>query len=732
MIVRDLTNLIHLENFITSHDQISLDIETNSLNVRNGIIIGIGFSTTEQAFYLPTFEWKDEDLVEVVPREKVIGILNMLHDKQLTGWNLSFDMRFIYHYYGIDLIKNIYIDGMLLKHTVDEERPFRLKEVSAMVFGTDATKEQEEMKESIRANGGGDTDFYKCDLDIMAKYCMQDCKLNARLIEHYLPKLVEENLENFFFLDEVMPLYREVTIPMELKGVPVDLELIKSTKSEIREDIESLEQEILRDIDPMLDDFKDWFLNKEYPAKNKGAFAQAVCQYAELDLPKTASGNYSLSSANVHKLRYSPFKEFLQHNTPLPAAIVREIQMNMHGDAPMFNISSKDHLKRLFFDRLQVKPTSKTAKGNPQVNHFFLEDIKDRFDFVPKIITYNKLCKLESAYVDRFLENQEEGMFYPSFMQHRTISGRYGSDIQQLPRPMEPGDAPEVVVKYNNRMRKFFISGKGYKFIDADYESLEPHVFAHVSGDERLRDIFRKGHDFYSTIAIKTEGLEGVSADKKADNYLGKVNKNLRQKAKTYSLGIIYGMGAFALGKTLDIPQSAAERLVEGYLSGFPDLRNWMDKSAEECKLKGRIKVESGRVRRFPKAPGLYRKYGEKLLDALELWKEYNDHPAKYQQMKYLHKEMKNAVNNSRNVQIQGLAASIVNRSAIAINRYIKAHGIDGYVCAQIHDQLIVRVADEYAEHMKVIQQDLMESTYTITIPLKAPAEIAENWYDGH
>ena len=43
----------------------------------------------------------------------------------------------------------------------------------------------------------------------------------------------------------------------------------------------------------------------------------------------------------------------------------------------------------------------------------------------------------------------------------------------------------------------------------------------------------------------------GVSADKKADNYLKKLDPVKRNKAKAYSLGVAYGMEAYALKMTL-------------------------------------------------------------------------------------------------------------------------------------------------------------------------------------
>jgi DNA polymerase-1 len=84
------------------------------------------------------------------------------------------------------------------------------------------------------------------------------------------------------------------------------------------------------------------------------------------------------------------------------------------------------------------------------------------------------------------------------------------------------------------------------------------------------------------------------------------------------------------------------------------------------------------------------------------------------------------------NVQIQGLAASIVNRSAIAINRKFKEADIKGQVIAQIHDQLVMEVEESRVEEAEKIVQDCMENTTKLTVQLKAPPARAHNLRDGH
>jgi DNA polymerase-1 len=326
---------------------------------------------------------------------------------------------------------------------------------------------------------------------------------------------------------------------------------------------------------------------------------------------------------------------------------------------------------------------------------------------------------------------QRMGSFIPPSFQHRTISGRYGSDLQQLPRPLEESQASPMVIKYNNQLRKNFIAGENYVFIDSDYESLEPHVFAHVSGDKGLKDIFRSGCDFYSTIAIATEKLDGASAFKKDSNYLGRTNKLTRQRAKAYALGIPYGLESYGLSKQLDVHQLEAKKLIENYLNAYPQLKAWMERTNEKVITIGEVRSQAGRVRHMPKAPRIWKDNGPIILDSLKLWTKWNG-SKKYAEKKLEAKEIKKALNNGKNFQIQSLAASITNRACIAIARELKRKGIEGHVCAQIHDQIVVRVPKSEAKQWQKTVQFLMENVYKLSLPLKAPAEIGVNFADAH
>ena len=98
-----------------------------------------------------------------------------------------------------------------------------------------------------------------------------------------------------------------------------------------------------------------------------------------------------------------------------------------------------------------------------------------------------------------------------------------------------------------------------------------------------------------------------------------------------------------------------------------------------------------------------------------------------------MYRDYRNGLNNCLNYQLQSLAAAVVNRAAIQINRKLKELGVDGRVQAQVHDQLIINVPEDKAKELAPIIQEIMENTTKLEgVTLKAPPEISLNWRDGH
>ena len=765
--VQDSETLKLMLQHIQESDVIAVDTETSGLNPRKDIVVGWSISGDEGiGFYIPTQVWNFDDgelqlqTIDGTSTETISkNLLKALKGKKLVFHNASFDVQFIKNHFGIDLLPDVWVDTGLLVHTVYEEgafgfgNPFGLKSIAIMnqeALGLNveeaANQEQIELKESIKKNGGSVTkesfEIYKADLDILSKYASADTDLTLRICNLYLSKLKEEGLEKFFFEDEVMPIYREVTVPMEAYGVDLDTKLIDKIHTEIVEDQKKNKEIVMKSL-LAIPEVKEWVVAtsmESYPVSHKGNWAQRLVQRYSLPLPKSEkTGKYSLTAKYINELEDSNVKEFLLTGDAALIEDVEKARISMalwkeSNDGDYINIQSKKHLGEIVFGYMGIKPKvsgANTKSGRAKFDMNMVEDLAKEYPWAENLRVYNKLLKIKSTYVDRFRDRQQDGRYYFYFKQNGTVSGRYGSDAQQLPKPLEKGEDAPILMKYVNIVRAFLIAGKGRKVIDADYESLEPHCFASVSGDKGLQEIFEKNWDFYSTVAIKTEKLEGVSADKNADNYLKKLDPVKRNTAKAYSLGIAYGMEAYALGRTLNVDQKTAQELVNGYLDGFPQLKEWRERSRQQAKEKGRIQNYVGRIRHLPRVKKVYDKFGDRMMD-WRFRKELEPTYGKEQVMK-AYRDYRNGLNNCLNFQLQSLAAAVVNRAALGINRKAEELGIDARVQAQVHDQLIINCDEKDVEMFAPYVQEIMESTTKLPgVTLKAPPEIANNWRDGH
>jgi len=389
--VQDSETLKLMFQHIEESEVIAVDTETTGLNPRKNKIIGWSISGDEGiGFYLPTlvFDYEKDELVlqtidgtstEVLSK----NLLKMLIGKKLVFHNASFDVQFIKNYFGINLLPDVWVDTGLLVHTVYEEgafgfgNPFGLKSIAIMnqeALGLNveeaANQEQIELKESIKKNGGSVTkesyEIFKADLDILSKYASADTDLTLRICNLYLGKLRDEGLEKFFFEDEVMPIYREVTVPMEAHGVDLDIELINKVHGEITED-QKENKEIVMESLLAIPEVKEWVVATSmdsYPVSHKGNWAQRLVQRYSLPLPKSEkTGKYSLTAKYINELEDSTVKQFLLTGDETLIDEVERASISMSlwkesNDGDYLNIQSKKHLGEIVFFYMGIKPLS--------------------------------------------------------------------------------------------------------------------------------------------------------------------------------------------------------------------------------------------------------------------------------------------------------------------------------------------------------------------------------------
>lgn len=742
-----LTTTKHLEQFWkwldyndSAIDVVAFDVETNGLDKINSTIWGIGLAFSEtMGFYIPIYTPEGKLFFPPETIQTIKQKLNYLFKtKGIIGHNLVFDVEQWLKFANTNLSECIVADTILMRHLLQEEGPFGLKEIGEELFGESAIKAQTELIENVKQKGGKVTksqcDYHLADTEILGTYCVWDVLLTYKLYNHFLPQIEQENLLQLFN-EEVMPLYRLVTIPMNLHGLRIDVQILEQLLSEITQDIKKLELEILQEIDPLIIEFeKNLMRNSQKSLGPTSAVGKKIFEKLfpnKPDKKRLFAQTTDLTEEQQAYLRYYQSKNPDDLPQDLLQWAIKECFFEQHPDSPRaFNLRSKQHLQWLFFTKLEFTPLSKTEKGAAQVNEEFIESVAHEYPWIEKLQIMNKLEKLRGTYLEGFKERLVGEYIYPSMLQFGTTSGRFASrnpNCQNLPRPINESESKEhpLVLHYNNQIRKMFIPAKGYVFVDADYSALEPRCFAHCSKDTELQAVYHRGEDLYSALAIKVFNEKAYSPFKKDPNFLGTHKPELRQTMKVIALAAAYGAGAHRIASLL--PNNAtveeAQEILDNYFKAYPGLANYIKKCHFSAKHYGFVTTQFNRKRHLTQCKELYSQYKEAVLD-FEL--------AKKEKIIDKYKQMKNLLNNSTNFPIQGLAAHIVNRAMIAMTKRFTEEGLDAQVILQIHDQIVVECREDIAPKVVEIVKQTMEQTTKIDVPLVAEPKIGYNLKESH
>ena len=95
---------------------------------------------------------------------------------------------------------------------------------------------------------------------------------------------------------------------------------------------------------------------------------------------------------------------------------------------------------------------------------------------------------------------------------------------------------------------------------------------------------FQNGEDIHSATATEVFGNPGGAAPEED-----------RRSAKAINLGLIYGMSAFGLGKSLGIPRNMAQEYIDSYFSKYPGVKLYMEQTKEIAREKGYVETLFGR-----------------------------------------------------------------------------------------------------------------------------------------
>lgn len=361
-----------------------------------------------------------------------------------------------------------------------------------------------------------------------------------------------------------------------------------------------------------------------------------------------------------------------------------------------FNLRSTQQLSKVLFDDLgfSTKGMKKTASGHYSTAVGTLEQLAASTDELTEqqravlsiIMEQRQLEKLRGTYVDALptLVHPETGRVHTNFNQAGAVTGRMSSsnpNLQNIPIRTELG----------REIRRAFIAPKGWTLLSADYSQVELRILAHVTDEQGLVEAFLADQDIHAATAAR---LFNVS--------LEEVNRTQRGLAKTINFATIYGVSEFGLSSRTEMTRQEARQFLDQYFVTYPKVREYIADTIRQANEQGYVETLLGRRRFFPELQNAKLPYNQR--QAVE--------------------------RAAINAPIQGTAADIMKIAMLNLHDKLREGGYRSRMLLQVHDELVLEVPDDEQAQMIDLVCQVMQSAYTLSVPLKVDVEIGPDWYN--
>ncbi|MEO7995008.1 MAG: DNA polymerase, partial [bacterium] len=237
-------------------------------------------------------------------------------------------------------------------------------------------------------------------------------------------------------------------------------------------------------------------------------------------------------------------------------------------------------------------------------------------------------------------------------------------------------------------IRKAFVPRSADQIlISADYSQIELRLLAHYADDPGLLEIFRSGGDIHTSTAVEVLGMDPAHPDSEK-----------RRFAKVINFGIIYGMGAFSLGKNLGIPQREAQVFIDNYFARFPNVKGFFEEVKAKGRDRGYVETFMGRRRFFPDL-----KSGSGM-------------------------QRSNAERAAINMPLQGGASDLIKMAMVAVAPQLAA--IETRMLLQVHDELVFEAPRARQDEACALVGKVMANAHVFRVPIVVDIAVGDSWYD--
>ena len=383
---------------------------------------------------------------------------------------------------------------------------------------------------------------------------------------------------------------------------------------------------------------------------------------------------------NGFKINADGLTEFGEALSALADDLTARIYMQVGHE---FNINSPKQLGEVLFEELGLPCQKKKTKTGYSTDAETLEELRAISPIVDDILEYRQVTKLKNTYTSVLVDVADDShRIHTDFKQALTATGRLSSadpNLQNIP----------IKTKMGREMRRHFISEDGYSLVDADYSQIELRLLAHISDDYNMKEAFINGDDIHKKTAAAVFGVPEEA-----------VNEEMRKRAKAVNFGIVYGISGFSLAKDVGTSVAEASKYIKSYLMNYPSIDRYLEDVVKVAAEQGYTVTEFGRRRYIPELTaqnGNLRAFGKRV---------------------------------AMNAPIQGTAADVMKMAMINVYKRLKRENLDARIVMQVHDELVIEVADNQLDICKKIVKEEMENTVNLSIPLTADVTSGKNWLE--
>lgn len=381
---------------------------------------------------------------------------------------------------------------------------------------------------------------------------------------------------------------------------------------------------------------------------------------------------------------------------------------------------------------IQVKTfDKKTKREKKSIEEKQLLPQQDKFEIIPLYLDYQGATKVVSTYGENWIKaiNPKTGRIHVELHSIGTDTARVSSgggvyklNLQNLP--------------HDEETRSCFTAEKGNVWISCDYSGQESAITASVAKDEKMIAILSSGGDIHSEVAKSCwpDLLGGLSDKEVKEKY-----KSYRQNAKGVEFGIFYGGDAHTLQANKGFELKEAERIYNNFMKAFPGIKRYQDYCRKEVMDKGYILMNPVVGHRAHIFDYQYLKEIMERMNDREYMNYYWEmkRTAPYcdtvQDIKKFNARKSASERQSINYRIQNRGACCFKLASIKFFNWIVANNYQNIVkmCAPVHDEWNVECPEEMKDEVADVLVKCMIAggkPFCPNVFLGADVSIGDHW----